>query len=157
MPSISIFRATESSGPATSPAFGTFPASANTLYPKGCIVTRTSAGRAFNPATADVSGQPAMGIVKYTLDNRTNAEAGGLNDSADVEVEYGTFGFDVDAGSATPVPGNLMYVFDNHTVTTVIGTTRGIAGKCIEVRKNTAGVLQCYVRMSPETVGTPNA
>lgn len=153
MASITIFRPTESAGGTPFPANGTFPASANTLYPKGCIVTRTTAGRAFNPVTADVSGQPAMGVCKFTLDNRTNAEAGGLDDSADVEVEFGIFGFDIGAGSATPVPGDLMYVFDNHSVTTVIGSTRGIAGKCIEVRKNTAGVLQAYVKISPDTAG----
>lgn len=152
MASLTIFRPTESAGGTPFPAFGTFPASANTLYPKGCIVTRSAAGRAVNPSTADVSGLPAMGVCKYTLDNRTGAEAGGLDDSADVEVEYGTFGFDING--TTPVPGDLVYVFDNHTVTLTIGATRGVAGKVSEVRKNTAGVLQAYVTMGPTVAPT---
>jgi hypothetical protein len=156
MANITIFRPTESAGPHQAPAFGTFPASANTLYARGTIVTRSAAGRAVVPGAADVSGLPAMGIVKFTLDNRTGADAGGLHDSTDVEVEYGTFGLDIAAGSATPLPGNIVYVFDNHSITTVIGSTRGIAGKVSEVRKNTAGVLQAYVTMSPIVVGTPN-
>ena len=157
MASITVFYPNESVGGTPFPAFGTFPASANSLYPRGCIVTRSSVGRAVNPATADVSGLPAVGVCKFTLDNRTNSEVGGLDDSADVEVEYGTFGFDLGAGSATPVPGTLMYVFDNHSVTTVIGSTRGIAGKCVECRKNNAGVLKVYIRFSPDLVGIPTA
>ena len=156
MASRTTFRATESAGGTPFPANGTFAASANTLYPRGCIVTRSAANRAVIPSTADVSGLPAMGVCKFTLDNRTNAEAGGLDDSADVEVEYGIFGFDLGAGSATPLTGDLMYVFDNQSVTTVIGSTRGIAGKCIEYRKNFAGTYQCYVKFSPDTVGTPD-
>jgi hypothetical protein len=156
MASRTIFRPTDSLGGTPFPASGTFSASANTLYVKGCIVTRSAANRAVNPSTADVSGLPAMGVCKYTLDNRTNAEAGGLDDSADVEVEYGIFGFDIAAGSATPLSGDLMYVFDNQSVTTVIGSTRGLAGKCVEVRKNGAGTLQAYVKFSPDSVGTPD-
>ncbi len=156
MANITIFRPTESAGGTPSPAFGTFPASANTLYARGTIVTRSAAGRAVVPGAADVSGLPAMGIAKFTVDNRTGAEAGGLDDSTDIEVEYGTFGLDIAAGSATPLPGNIVYVFDNHSITTVIGSTRGIAGKVSEVRKNTAGVLQAYVTMGPITAGVPN-
>jgi hypothetical protein len=156
MANITIFRPTESAGGTPFPAFGTFPASANTLYARGTIATRSAAGRAVVPGAADVSGLPAMGIIKYTLDNRTGAEAGGLDDSADVEVEYGTFGLDIAAGSATLVPGDICYVFDNHSVTSVIGSTRGIAGKVSEVRRNTAGVLQAYVTMSPIIAGTPD-
>lgn len=152
MASLTVFRPTESAGGTPFPAFGTFSASANTLYPKGAIVSRTAAGRAFNPVTGDVGGLPAMGVCRYTLDNRTNAEAGGLDDSADVEVEYGIFGFDING--ASPVPGDLVYVFDNHTVTLTIGSTRGVAGKVVEVRKNTAGVLQAYVAMGPTVAPT---
>lgn len=145
MSSLTIFRATESAG--VIPSRGSLSASANTLYPKGCLVTMTSAGRAFNPVTGDVSGQRAMGVNQATVDNRTGAEAGGLDDSLDIEVEYGVFGFDING--ATPNPGDLVYVFDNHTVTLTIGVTRGIAGKVTEVRKNTNGVLQAYVFVSP--------
>lgn len=146
MASLTVFRNTESAG--VIPHRGTLSASANTLYPKGAMVTMVAAsGRAFNPVTADVSGQRAMGVCQATVDNRTNAEAGGLDDSVDVEIEYGVFGFDIN-GTA-PVPGNIVYVFDNHTVTLTIGSTRGIAGKVIEVRNNTNGVQQAYVYISP--------
>jgi hypothetical protein len=153
MANITTFRPTESAGGTPFPANGTFPASANTLYARGTIATRSAAGRAVVPGPADVSGLPAMGLIKYTLDNRTGADAGGLDDSTDVEVEYGIFGLDIAAGSAALVPGDIVYVFDNHSVTSVIGSTRGIAGKVVEVRKNTAGVLQAYVAMGPTVAG----
>lgn len=153
MASRTIFRDTESAGSQAAPHRGTFKVSANTLYVKGCLVTRSSAGRAVNPSTADVSGLPAMGVCAATIDNRTNAEMGGLDDSGNVELEYGVFGFDLGAGSATPLPGDIMYVFDNQSVTTVIGSTRGIAGKCTEYRKNSKGVLQAYVMISPVAAG----
>ena len=152
MASINVFRPTDSLGGTPFPASGTFSASANSFYARGTIVTRSAAGRAVSPATGDLSGLPAMGVCKFTLDNRTNAEAGGLDDSADVEVEYGIFGFDIN-GSA-PVSGDLVYVFDNHTVTLTIGATRGIAGKVVEVRKNGAGTLQAYVAFGPTTAPT---
>lgn len=147
MASLTAFRDTESAGSQAAPHRGTYKASANTLYVKGCMVMRTAAGRAFNPVTADVGGLPVMGVCQATVDNRTNAEAGGLDDSVNVEVEYGIFGFDIN-GTA-PVPGDLVYCFDNHTVTLTIGSTRGIAGKVTEVRKNSKGVQQAYVMMSP--------
>lgn len=156
MANITTFRPTDSSGGTPSPAFGTFPSLANTFYARGTIATRDANGRAVVPGPADVSGLPAMGIIKYTLDNRTGAEAGGLNDSADVEIEYGIFGLDIAAGSAALVPGDIVYVFDNHSVTSVIGATRGIAGKVVEVRKNLAGTLQAYVAMGPTIAGTPD-
>ena len=145
MASLTIFRNTESAGVA--PSRGSLSASANTLYPKGCMVTVTAAGRAFNPVTGDVSGQRAIGVNQATVDNRTNAEAGGLDDSLDIELEYGVFGFDING--ATPKTGDLVFVFDNHTVTLAIGATRGVAGKVTEARVNTNGVLQAYVFISP--------
>jgi hypothetical protein len=154
MANITIFRPTESLGGTPTPAFGTFPSLANSLYVRGTIAQRDANGRAVVPGAADVSGLPAMGMIKFTLDNRTGADAGGLNDSADVEVEYGIFGWDIAAGSAALVPGDLVYVFDNHSVTSVIGSTRGVAGKVVEVRKNTAGVLQAYVAMGPTIAPT---
>jgi hypothetical protein len=145
MASLTTFRDTENAG--LFPKRGTLKASANTLYPRGCLVTRSAAGRAVNPSTADLSGLPAMGVCSATVDNRTNAEMGGLDDSGDVEIEYGVFAFDIN-GTA-PIPGDLVYVFDNHTVTLTIGVTRGIAGKVVEVGKNNKGVLQAYVYVSP--------
>jgi hypothetical protein len=145
MASLTIFRATESAG--VIPHRGTLPASANTLYPKGAMVCRTAAGLAYNPVTADVAGNPAIGVVQATIDNRTNSDLGGLDSSVDVEIEYGVFGFDIN-GTA-PVPGDKVYVFDNHTVTLTVGSTRGVAGRVIEVRNNANGVLQAYVYISP--------
>lgn len=145
MASITIFRDTESAG--QFPSRGSLPSSANTLYPKGCFVTITAAGLAFNPVTADVSGQRAIGVNQATVDNRTNAEAGGLDSSVDIELEYGVFGFDING--TVPKSGDLVYVFDNHTVTLTIGSTRGVAGKVSEVRNNSKGVLQAYVYVSP--------
>lgn len=156
MASRTIFRDTESAGSQMIPGRGTYKVSANTLYVKGCLVTRSAVGRAVNPTTADLSGLPAMGVCAATIDNRTNAEMGGLDDSGNVELEYGVFGFDLAAGSTVPVPGNIMYVFDNQSVTTVIGVTRGIAGKCTEYRANSKGVLQCYLMISPVAAGIPN-
>src|SRR3954465_6109454 len=77
------------------PGMGTFPSSANTLYPEGTIVTRSAAGRAVSPTSADLSGNPALGVAKATYLNRTGDEMGGLDDSGFVEVKYGVHFFDV--------------------------------------------------------------
>lgn len=128
------------------PAMGTLDASANSLYPKGTIVCRTAAGRAYAPTTDDASGNPAQGIAAATFDNRTGSEMGGLNDSGVIEVDYGVFGFDIDGDD--PLPGDTVYVVDNQTVSTDPGSGRGVAGTCTEVRE-VDGVDQCFVTMGP--------
>ena len=141
------FARTTDRGPAV-PAMGTLPSSANTLYPKDTIVTRSAAGRAVSPSTADASGYPAMGISKATFDNRTNSEMGGLDDSGEIEVDYGVFGFDISGD--TPKPGDDLFVVDNQTVSTdSAGGTRGFAGVCSEVRTGSAGTSQAFVWMGP--------
>jgi hypothetical protein len=124
------------------PAMGTLPTKANTLYPKGTIVTMNTAGRAISPATADVSGFPAHGVSKATFDNRTGSEMGGLDDSGFVEIDYGVFGF---AYTDTPIPGDTVYVVDNQTVSDDSDSgQRGVAGVCTEIRDGL-----CFVWMGP--------
>lgn len=121
----------QDSGPLV-PSMGTFPSSANTLYPKGTIVTRSSAGRAVSPGTADLSGNPALGVSKATFLNRTGDEMGGLDDSGFIEVDYGIHFFAFTG--ATPITGQMLYVVDNQTVSVDPSTGRGLAGVCTEVR-----------------------
>jgi hypothetical protein len=132
-------------GPAI-PAMGTFPTSANSLYPKGTIVTQSSAGRAVAPATADLSGNPAVGVSKATYNNLTGAEMGGLDDSGLVEVDYGVFFFAYTG--AAPLTGQVLYVVDNQTVSVDPSTGRGVAGICTEVR-TLNGTAKAGVFMGP--------
>lgn len=150
MASVTSFRTTDNSQ--NPPRRATIPASANTLYPGGCMVTRTSAGRGFNPVTADVSGQPCIGVSRATIDNRTGtvnyAPADGTDDSIDLELDYGVFDFDI--SGTTPIAGDDLFVVDNHTVSTdSLGGTRGFAGVCTEVRNNASGTAQAYVLITP--------
>lgn len=131
------------------PAMGTFPSSANTLYPQGTIVTRSAAGRAVSPSTADLSGNPALGVAKATFLNRTGDEMGGLDDSGFIEVDYGIHFFDI--SGATPITDQMLYVVDNQTVSTDPSTGRGKAGPCTEVR-TLNGVAQAGVFMGPSAV-----
>lgn len=132
-------------GPAL-PAMGTFPSSANTLYPKGTIVTRSSAGRAVSPSTADLSGNPAVGVAKATFINTTGSEMGGLDDSGLIETDYGVHFFAF--VGATPKTNEVLYVVDNQTVSTDPSTGRGVAGICSEVR-TLNGVAKAGVFMGP--------
>ncbi len=140
------------------PSMGTFPSSANTLYPKGTIVTRSSAGRAVSPSTADVSGNPAVGVAKATFINTTGAEMGGLDDSGFVETDYGVHFFSY-VGTA-PITGQVLYVVDNQTVSTDPSTGRGVAGICTEVRTlNGVAKAGCFMgpAASSEAVATAGA
>jgi hypothetical protein len=128
------------------PHMGTFPSSANTLYPKGTIVTLSDAGRAKSPTTADLSGDPAIGVSKATFVNTTDAEMGGLDDSGFIEVDYGIHFFDI--SGTTPITDQVVYVVDNQTVSIDPSTGRGVAGICTEVR-TLNGVAQCGVMMGP--------
>lgn len=136
------------------PSRGTLPANANTLYPKGTIVTIDADGRAVSPASADTSGLAALGVANHTFDNRTGNPAGngGLDDSIDVEISYGVFAFNIDGD--TPKPGDRLFVVDNQTVSLDPTGPRGFAGFCTEVRPNTAGTAQAYVYMGPHVLAT---
>ncbi len=135
------------SGPLV-PANMSLPSSANTLYPEGTIVTRSSAGRAVSPSTADLSGNPAMGVSKYTYLNRTGDEMGGLDDSGTIEIAHGVYYFAY-VGTAA-IPGQVLYVVDNQTLSTDPSTGRGVAGIATEVRTlNGVACVGCV--MSPVT------
>jgi hypothetical protein len=136
------------------PAMGTFPSSANTLYPKGTIVTLSDAGRAKSPTTADLSGDPALGVSKATFLNRTGDEMGGLDDSGFIEVDYGIHFFDI--SGTTPLTNQVVYVVDNQTVSLDPSTGRGVAGICTEVR-TLNGVAQCGVFMGPTALASAGA
>jgi len=131
----------------TMPTMGTFSASANSLYISGCLVTMSVAGRAVAPTSADLTGQPAVGIANATFDNRTNAEMGGLDDSGNIEVTYGTAALEI--SGTTPKPRDRVYVVDNQTVSLdSLGGTRGFAGIVTEVR-TINGRAQAFVFVSP--------
>lgn len=137
------------------PHMMTLSSKANTLYPKGTIVTQDENGRAVSPSTSDASGYPARGVAKATFINTTGAEMGGANDSGLIEVDCGIFGFDI--SGTTPLPGDNLYVVDNQTVSIDSSSgTRGFAGKCTEVRTNVAGTSQAFVQMGP-TVASSGA
>lgn len=146
------FRFTDS-GPNV-PGMGTFPSSANTLYPEGTIVTRSSAGRAVSPTTADLSGNPALGVSKATYINTTGAEMGGLDDSGFVEVKYGIHFFDI--SGTTPLVDQMLYVVDNQTVSVDPSTGRGKAGICTEVR-TLNGAAQAGVWFGPAALAAGSA
>lgn len=139
------------------PAHGTFSALANTIYPKGTIVTQDANGRAVSPSSNDASGLPALGVSMQTYNNLTGSEFGGANDAFDVEVDYGVFGFAV-SGTA-PKPGDKLYVVDNQTVSiSDNGGTRGFAGICTEYRPLVFGgsnLAFCY--MGPAVPSSPGA
>jgi hypothetical protein len=114
------------------PSRGTFPMPANTYIRAGTIVQLDASDRAIEGANAN--GFYAVGKAAQSYDNRTGSIAGGANDSLDCEVEYGVFGF---AGEANHLPtvGDICFVADNQTVSTdSASTTRGVAGRCVEVR-----------------------
>jgi hypothetical protein len=133
-------------GPQT-PGHGTLPAAANILYPKGAMVARDANGRAYNPVTSDASGNPIMGTNQATVDNRTNAEMGGLDDSGDVEIDYGVHFFPFTG--TTPKTGDKLYAVDNQTLSiSSNGGLRGFAGICSEVR-TLNGVAKAGVQLGP--------
>jgi hypothetical protein len=111
---------------------------ANTLLYKGQIVCKDSAGRAAVPG----AGLPAVGVASSTFNNRTGAPSGGAADAMRAEVEYGVFGLPYN-GTA-PVPGQLVYVYDNQTLTLDPSGSRGIAGICSETKNST-----CYCYFGP--------
>lgn len=118
-------------GSAPLPSMGTLSSAANQFFPKGTLVSRNGDGRAIAPTDGD--GFHVAGVANATFDNRTGSEAGGSNDDLDVEVTYGVFGFILEEGSATPAPGDPLYVVDNQTVSANPddgdgGDPRGIAG-----------------------------
>jgi hypothetical protein len=142
------------------PARGTQGALANTFYAKGTMVGRDANGRAYSYASADASANPLMGVCSASYDNRTNSEAGGLNDSIDIDVEYGVVGYAFTG--TTPKVGDRLYVVDNQTVSTSDnGGLRGFAGICTEVQ-TISGTSRAFFQIGPinvlssSTAGAPS-
>lgn len=136
MTTTTVFRDTLSEG--LVPARGTYSCAANQMIPKGTIVQRNAANRAIVGAAAN--GFPAVGVANASYNNKTGSENGGLDDSIDIEVCAGVFGFDY---TGTPMPGETVWVADNQTVTDT-ASSNGVAGVCVEIRDG-----QCFVWMGP--------
>ncbi len=134
-------------GPLT-PSKGTLDCAANVLLLRGTIVTVDSDGRGDVPT----AGQSAAGVASATVDNRTTSPEGGAAAALQVEVEFGVKALDY--VGAAPEPGQVVFVVDNHTVSTDSDSgTRGIAGYCSETRRDAQGVSRCYTLMGPAIVG----
>ncbi len=136
------------------PSRGTFKIAANTLIRKGWLVGIDSAGRAVPGGLISAGCLAGMGKASSTVDNRTSSELGGAADAADVEVEYGVFGWASKTGGGDDIAsddrGKVCFVVDNQTVALSNGTdTRGIAGYVSEVDAD--GVV--YVEMGPTIEG----
>lgn len=127
------------------PAKGTYPIAANVLILKGTIVSLNATGYAV-VGTDDNNAFAAVGIASSTVDNRSTSPSGGAAGAQKVEVEHGVHGL---AYSGAPVIGQVVYVVDNHTVSTDSDSgTRGIAGYVSDMADG-----KCYVLMGPTIVG----
>lgn len=130
----------------TVPAVGTLPIAANVLLLKGTIVAVNATGYAV-VGVDDNNAFPAVGIAKSTVDNRTTAPNGGGAGAEKIDVLFGVHG--VAFTGTTPVPGQVVYVVDNQTVSLDADSgTRGIAGYVSEVIGST-----CYVQFGPTIAG----
>ena len=132
------------------PARGTLGMRANTKIEKGWLVGLDANGRAIVGGTIASGCLFGMGIASSTVDNLTGSAAGGLDDSIDLEIEYGIFGF-LSAGGGDAIAsddvGKVAYVLDNQTVAlTSNSAARGPAGIIHEVRD---GLV--WVQMGPAT------
>ena len=114
------------------PARGTFPIAANTKVLKGTLVGLDSTGRV-KPA-----GDGATTILGMTSANYSSLD--GTTTDQDVEIEYGTFGWNNAPGElaveASDV-GSNCYVLDNQTVSKT-GTV--VAGVVVDVRNGAVRV-----------------
>lgn len=132
------------------PARGTLGMRANTLIEKGWLVGQDANGRAIAGGTIASGCIFGMGVASSMVDNRTGSEAGGLDDSIDIEIEYGIHAFlNSSAGDliAADDVGKVCYVVDNQTVALTSNTSaRGPAGIIHEVRD---GLV--WVQMGPQT------
>lgn len=143
MTAATTFRPTDRSAPI--PAMGTIAAAANKLFYGGTMVSRDAAGRGDVPT--DGQGFPVVGVSVATIDNRTAGPHGGAADAVDVDLLYGVFGFKFEDAAA--LPGQVVYVVDNQTVSTDSDTgARGVAGVCVELRDGL-----CWVFISPLAIG----
>lgn len=138
-------RMTDAAGTAGHPSRGTYGIKANTRVFKGAIVCLDSAGRAMPGDTIANGALFAVGKSSTTIDNRTGSTLGGAADAADVEVEFGVFGFENGDSIAASDVGAIAYVVDDQTVAKSSSTgARCIAGVITEVRGT-----QVFVAMGP--------
>jgi hypothetical protein len=128
------------------PSKGTLPIAANVLILGGTIVCRNATGYAVVGAD-DNNAFPAVGLAAADIDNRTTAPGGGGAGAENVEVIYGVH--ELFFTGSTPVPGQVVFVVDNQTVSTDSDAgTRGIAGYVSEVVGTSV-----YVQMGPTIAG----
>ncbi len=138
------------------PCRGTYPIAANTRIFKGSMVALDSAGRAIPATTLAGGAVRVIGKASHQLDNRTGSELGGAAGAADLEVEFGVFGWgnsaDADAIAADDV-GKVCYAADDQTVALTSNSgARAPAGFISEVRGS-----DVYVVMSPAAASTAEA
>lgn len=130
------------------PSMGTFDVAANTFIPKGTIVTLNASGY----AVGDGSGVVTVGVAAGSINNLTGSpDYSGLAGGARVQTVYGIHAFDC---ADTPLPGDVMYVVDNQTVTS---TPNGgaVAGTYHET--DVDGRKYLYMAPSvPRTLGSVN-
>lgn len=127
------------------PAHGTFGLAANTILYRGTMACLDSADRLAAPA----AGLDAVGVVEQTYRNRTTDLSGGAAGAVDGQVRYGVHGYQVHG--TTPRPRQVVYVYDNQTVTIDPEGGLGIAGIVSEVRSEN-GVTKAYVYQGPHVV-----
>lgn len=145
MTATSTTRLTDHTGPM--PTHGTYPVAANELILKGTIVAIDENGRAIAGVAGE--GHNAVGIARFTADNRTTAPEGGGAGAIDVEVDFGEFTNIAYTGTA-PDAGQPVFIADNQTVTLDSGSaTNGLAGVC--TRDGASGL--CAVLMGPHVAG----
>jgi hypothetical protein len=118
MASTAAFRATKFGG--LTPAMGTYPLAANTFIPKGTLVTINAAGYALG----DGSGVRCVGVAAHSANNLTGSEMGGLAGAVSVDTNYGIHEFVI--ADADVLPGDIVYVVDNQTL-----TKDAILGGCV--------------------------
>jgi hypothetical protein len=149
-----LFRFTDFAG--LVPARGTYGVKANVYPKKGGMIALDSAGRAM-PAGALAGGSVrVVGKSSATIDNRTGSELGGAADAAQLEVEFGVFGWDNSADAdaiANDDAGKPCYAVDDHTVAlTSQSGTLPYAGIIEEVRDG-----QVYVWQGPHVAAIAEA
>lgn len=139
MTALDIERLTDYAG--LVPARGTYPIAADVKIWKGAQVALNSSGEAVPADTIANGAVTAVGKASATYDN-----TGGLAGAVDVEVEFGTFGWDSAGGGDTIAAddvGKVCFMVDDQTVALTNGSdTRGIAGLITEVRDDQVFVWQ---------------
>lgn len=108
----------------TGDQFDAVPVLASVKIPAGALVALTSAGYATN--AADTAGHKVIGIAEYTVDNT----AGASGAQTITTVAGPVSGFVNDATNPCTIAhvGRTVYVLDNQTIRSVVGTNSIKAG-----------------------------